>query len=94
MLKELKDWIKEEISDENKYFEMAEKAPDKYKGILKDIGNEEKNHARLLKEILDDYCGGCYEEEAEKEEPSEISQTAYQNSVSDRDAVKELFNIK
>lgn len=90
MLKELKDWIKEEISDENKYFEMAEKAPDKYKGILKDIGNEEKNHARLLKEILDDCCGGCYEET--DEETVEAPQTS--NDISNRDAVKELFNIK
>lgn len=93
MLKELKEWLKEEISDENKYLEMAEKAPDKYKSILRDIGYEEKNHAKLLKEILDDCCC-CEGEETGSTESHHEETTSSVSSEVNKQAVKELFNLK
>lgn len=93
MLKEIREWLKEEISDENKYLEMAEKAPDKYKGILRDIGNEERNHAKLLKEILDDCCCGEMEESGSTESHNEET-TPSASSEMNRQAVKELFNLQ
>lgn len=93
MLKELKEWLKEEISDENKYLEMAEKAPDKYKGILRDIGNEERNHAKLLKEILDDCCGCEMEDSGSTENHNEKTASSVSSEVN-KQAVKELFNLQ
>ena len=79
MLKELKEWHQEELNDSKKYMEMAEKAPDEYKGIFKDIAKEENTHANLLEAIIKDWSGHCPEEE---EKPAVNTE-----------AVKSLFKI-
>jgi rubrerythrin len=55
MLKELEEWHKEELADEEKYMEMSKKAPKEYQGIFRDISREEGSHARILEAIINDY---------------------------------------
>ena len=64
---QLKKAHAEELSDAEKYYKMAESAPEKYASILRDIAHEEELHAKHIKSILDDMGCDCDEHETESE---------------------------
>ena len=67
LLQEFDDFHKEELADVDKYLAIAERVPEKYKGIFRDISREEKTHADVIEEIIEDYKSCCPNEEEIKE---------------------------
>ena len=105
MLKELEEWHKEELADQQKYIDMSNKAPDEYKSIFMDIAREEASHAVLLEAIIKDHKKHCPDSEMTNEDTNheENKETAHEENESHEEnsngtvtteAVKNLFNIK
>jgi rubrerythrin len=71
----LKDYIKEEKADSNKYQKLASIAPEKYAPIIRDIAKEEGTHMRHLEMILNECDIEDLDDVNDSEEPIHTSKT-------------------